>query len=117
MIINNLHVMSVAIAPCEAQFPLIIDPYAVHASAVPLQRLEPITWRTSEIIQACGLFQHHQLPFCYPAERLKPRRLPAFKKRSGRFILKAHNHTRSVLREPLYCKHHRHHVYVLCRFA
>lgn len=45
MIIDNFHIVRVAVVPAKANAPLIVYPDAVLTFAIALQRLEPISWR------------------------------------------------------------------------
>ena len=52
MVIHDLDVLCVPIAPYEAEPPLVIDSNAVLAFAVALQGLQSVRGREAEIIQA-----------------------------------------------------------------
>jgi len=43
MVVYNLNVVNVTLAPCEADAPLVVDPDAVLSRAAPLKRFEPIS--------------------------------------------------------------------------
>jgi len=45
MIVRYLDVVGVAVAPAEADSPLIVDPDAVLTGAIATQLLQPIAWR------------------------------------------------------------------------
>jgi hypothetical protein len=51
MVVHNLNVVRVAVAPDEAQPPLIVDADAVLSDAIACQRLQPIAGRLTEIFQ------------------------------------------------------------------
>jgi hypothetical protein len=52
MIIHDLDVPGVAIAPKEADAPLVVDPDAVLAAPIALERLQPIRRRSGQKRQA-----------------------------------------------------------------
>jgi len=54
MIIGDLHLEGVTVAPAETQPPLPVDAYAMLALAVTGQRLQPITRRAAQKIQRRG---------------------------------------------------------------
>jgi len=43
MVIHDFYVVGVALAPCEADAPLVVDPNAVLTLAVAFQRLELVS--------------------------------------------------------------------------
>jgi hypothetical protein len=53
MVVNNLNIRSAFGGPNEAHAPLIVDADAVLTFAIPLQRLQFITWRHAQILQNC----------------------------------------------------------------
>lgn len=54
MVIDNLHLVSVAFSPNEADTPLIIDPNTVLSFAVAAERFEAIPRRGSQVAQISG---------------------------------------------------------------
>src|SRR5271168_503415 len=67
VIIPDLHVVSVSIAPNETNTPLVVDADTVLSRAVTLQRMKPVSRRKIQIHQTFGRVQH---------QKLAPRRLP-----------------------------------------
>src|SRR5271163_649349 len=67
VIIRDLHVVSVSVAPHETNTPLVVDADTVLPRAVTLQRMKSVTRRNSQIHQTFGRMQH---------QKLAPRRLP-----------------------------------------
>jgi hypothetical protein len=61
VVIDDFHVVDVTFDPSEADTPLIVDPDAVLAFAVALERLKTIGWRNSQIIKGEGIAEHTQL--------------------------------------------------------
>lgn len=62
MIIDDLHVVRVAIAPLEAQPPLIVDTDAREAGPIASELLEPIPRRNAKIREFVGGVQDQELP-------------------------------------------------------
>ena len=67
MIIRNLHLVGVSVAPHETDTPLVVDADTVLPRTVTFQRMEPATRRNSQIHQTFGRVQHQELA---------PRRVP-----------------------------------------
>ena len=60
MVIDDLHTVGVTSHPAKADAPLVIDPDAVLALAITLERLKPIGWRNPQIVQGGGVVEHAQ---------------------------------------------------------
>ena len=60
MIIHNFHVQRILIVPAETHAPLVIDPDAVLAFPVGLQRLQMVPKRHPQIVQTSRLVQQQQ---------------------------------------------------------
>ena len=58
MIIHDFHIGSIAILPPEAYTPLLIDPNAVLAGAIPFQQLQSIRWGNAKISKLARIVQH-----------------------------------------------------------
>jgi hypothetical protein len=71
MIVDDLNLLSAAIAPYEANPPLIVDSDRVLASAVALERFEPIARRLTQIIQCADAIQQQQLATGLPLNGTK----------------------------------------------
>jgi len=54
MVVDDFHVVGVALPPHEADAILIIDPDAVLALALAVQRFQPVSGRHTQIIQRHG---------------------------------------------------------------
>ena len=61
MIIDNLDCFGGAIAPDEADAPLVVDPDAVLSLAIAFERFEPITGRRANIGQLSRRVEHIEL--------------------------------------------------------
>lgn len=56
MVVDDLDLPRLAIAPSEADTPLFVDANTVLSSAIAPQRLEPVAGRRPQIVKpACGL--------------------------------------------------------------
>ena len=58
MIIHDFHIGSMAILPSEAYAPLLVDPNAVLADAIPFQQLQSIRWGHAKISKLARVVQH-----------------------------------------------------------
>jgi hypothetical protein len=61
VIIRNLHVVSVSVAPHKTDTPLVVDAYAVLPRTVTFQLMKSVTRRHSQIRQTFGRVQHQEL--------------------------------------------------------
>ncbi|HEU0050011.1 MAG TPA: hypothetical protein VFQ43_20650 [Nitrososphaera sp.] len=61
VIIRNLHVVSVSVAPYKTNTPLVVDAYAVLPRTVTFQLMKSVTRRHSQIRQTFGRVQHQKL--------------------------------------------------------
>jgi len=64
MIVNNLNLISVAIAPVKADAPTVVDPNAVLSFAVPGELLQPIPRGHSQVRQGLSVIEHAELAIC-----------------------------------------------------
>jgi len=62
MIIYDFNIVSVSLAPTEADTPLVIDPNAVLSLPVSSQFLKAISWRDKKVIQLLRCIQQEQFP-------------------------------------------------------
>lgn len=62
MVVNDLHVVGVTIAPAKADAPLIVDSYAVLPCTVSPELLEPVPRWDPEISQSLRSIEQQQLP-------------------------------------------------------
>src|SRR5262249_13312373 len=91
VIIGNLNLFRVTAGPHKADPKLVIDPDRVLSGAGMLQRLEAITWRSSQVTQLPSGVQHHQLAPRHP-DRIRGIPLAWIlpeKDRLGIFVLEA----------------------------
>jgi len=61
VIIRNLHVVSVSVAPYKTNTPLVVDAYAVLPRTVTFQLMKSVTRRHSQTRQTFGRVQHQKL--------------------------------------------------------
>ncbi len=61
MIINDLHLKSIPLAPSEAKTPLIVNPNAVLAFTVPCKFLQTIAGGYPQIFKDFGSIKYGQL--------------------------------------------------------
>jgi hypothetical protein len=62
VIVNNLNVISAAIAPDKTDSPLIVDPYTVLSLSVAGESLQSVPRGDAEVIDGRTAIQHPQLP-------------------------------------------------------
>jgi hypothetical protein len=51
MIINDFHVMRIAVYPAEADSPLIVDPNAILTGAIAREFFQSIAWRHAQVVE------------------------------------------------------------------
>jgi hypothetical protein len=73
MVVHDLDIVRIAVAPAKADSPLIVDSNAVLAGPIAAKLLEPITGRDSKIVQDLAGVHQQQLP---KRRALKPSRPP-----------------------------------------
>jgi len=61
VIICNLHVVGVSVAPHKTDTPLVVDAYTVLPRTVTFQLMKSVTWRHSQIRQTFGRVEHQKL--------------------------------------------------------
>src|SRR5207302_8843273 len=59
--VDDFDIVRVSFLPAKANPPLAIDPDAPLPGALALQRLQPVRWRHTQIVQRPCPMQHHQL--------------------------------------------------------
>lgn len=64
MVVDNFHIVGVAVPPHEAYAILIIDSDAVLALALAVQSLQPVSGGNIQIIQRYGSMQQEELLQC-----------------------------------------------------
>ena len=62
MVVDDLHVIGIAVSPFEADAPLIVDPYAVLTSATTFELLQSIRGWTTEIGKSARVIDHPEFP-------------------------------------------------------
>jgi hypothetical protein len=62
MIIYDLYVVGVTIAPCKAHAPAVIDPDAVLPCSIPSQFFQAVGWGNLQIIEGMRIIKHAQFP-------------------------------------------------------
>jgi len=62
MIIGDLYVLRLALAPAEANPPLVVDPNAILPCTVPFERLQTVARGNKEVLQRGGAMQVLELP-------------------------------------------------------
>lgn len=64
MVVDDFHVVGIALPPHEADAILIIDSDAVLALALPVQSLQPVSGRHTQIVESHGGMQQEELLQC-----------------------------------------------------
>lgn len=64
MVIGNLDLVGITVAPLKANAPLIINAYAVLTLATTFEFLQPIPGWQSQVRQILGCIEHNQLSEC-----------------------------------------------------
>ncbi len=72
MVVNNLHVVGIPIAPDKADTPLIVDADAVLSFSVALEGLQMIARRRGQVAEFGGNIQLAQLALGHALESSKP---------------------------------------------
>lgn len=60
MVIDDFHIMGVAVVPDKTDSPLPVNADAVHARPVPGKGFKMISWRDTQILQGFGVVQNFQ---------------------------------------------------------
>ncbi len=68
MVIFDFNVVRIAIAPHEADAPLIVDANAALSLSVAFERLQLITGGRREVTEFCRDVQLPKFPLCHPLE-------------------------------------------------
>ena len=83
VVIHDLNVMRIAVAPGEADTPLVIDPNAIRSGAAALQQFKLVSRRHAKVLQPRSPMQVQELPPCGPLDRLKSPNPVVLKQRRG----------------------------------
>ena len=62
MIIDDLDVIGVAIAPCKADAPAVIDPNAILSGSIPSQLFQAVGGGNLQIMEGMRIIKHAQFP-------------------------------------------------------
>ncbi len=68
MVIDYLDLIGIAVAPLEADPPLVVDANAVLACPVTRQFLQAVAWWNAKVVQGHGRLDEKQLPQRGPLE-------------------------------------------------
>src|SRR5665811_1207236 len=101
MIIDDLDAVRRAVAPTEANSPLVVDPDTMLALPVTTQRLKPVSWNCRHVLQLLGVVQHPKLPARLRSNVAELAAPLAFKKLLGLLRAEGSYHTGSIPRRPL----------------
>jgi hypothetical protein len=71
VIVHNLNLVDISIAPAKADTKLVVDAYAVLSFPVCMEWLQPIAWRSCEIAQFGGAIQLPKFSTCDLLESLE----------------------------------------------
>ena len=72
MIIHDLNIVCIAVAPHKANAPLVIDAYAVLSLSIALERFQVITRRCRQVAQLCSDIQLPKFSLRHALETPKP---------------------------------------------
>ena len=72
MVVHDFNVVSITVAPREADAPLVVDPNAVGPGPVAFQHLQLVPRWHSQILQPLGPMQEEKLAARNALERLEP---------------------------------------------
>ena len=105
MIVNELHVLRVAVLPDEADAVLIVDPDTVLSAPIARQRFQPIAGKCRQVSKLASGVELLQLPLGDASQVLQASAEPAGKQRPRLGILERPDHsdhhaiTLSVIRQ------------------
>src|ERR1019366_8763418 len=80
MIIDDLDAFRRAVAPDEANSPLVVDPDTMLTLGITAQRLKPVSWNCRQVLQFLGVVQHPKLPAGHRSNVAEPAALLTVKK-------------------------------------
>jgi hypothetical protein len=104
MIIDDLDLMRVAVAPDEADAPLIVDADRPFAFPVPPQRLKPIAGRHPQILELLRVMQDEQLSTGLPLDPTKSGDIEVVEETFRSGVPKRSDHARSMIVTRLFRK-------------
>src|ERR1019366_1238299 len=100
-IIDDLDAFRRALAPDEADSPLIVDPDTILTLSVTAESLKPVSWHCRHVLQFPGVVQHPKLPPRHCSNVAESTALLAVKKPLGLLGAEGSYHTGSIPRRPL----------------
>src|ERR1035441_265210 len=98
VIIDDLNALRRAVAPEEAESPLIVDPDTILTLPVTTKRLKPVSRNCRHILQFLGVVQHPKFPPRHRSNVAESAALLALKKLLGLLAAEGSYHTGSVSR-------------------
>lgn len=104
MIVDDFHMVAMAVTPDKTDSPLIIDPNRVLPFPVASQCFQLISRRRSQNAQLSHGVKLEQFPQSDPLDGTKPSAMMIVEKLLSFLGAKALNHTRRILRHALYVK-------------
>jgi hypothetical protein len=96
MIVDDLDAFRRAIAPDEADSPLIVDPDTMLTLPVTPKSLKPVSWHCRQVLQFLSIVQHPKLPPCNHSNIAASAALLAVEKLLGLLAAEGPYHTGSV---------------------
>ena len=71
VVVDDLHIVRIPIAPDETDPPLVVDPDAVLTSASTREGLQAVAGRCPQVVQGAGVMEMQQLPVADPQDLLR----------------------------------------------
>jgi hypothetical protein len=96
MIVDNLHIIGVAIVPSKTNSPLFVDANTVPTLAVSFKCFQVVTRRAVQVGQQCGAIKLPELPLRDSFKRPKPGHAFPLVKKLCVSATKAFNHPSNV---------------------
>ena len=98
MVVDDFHVIRIAVAPNEAHAEPVVDSNAVLTTAVALESLQPVAREDGQVLQAMGGVQLPQFPLCHSCDASEsPRHFPG-QQTFGVLVPERPNHPCSISR-------------------
>ena len=72
MVIDNLHIVGIPVAPDKADAPLIVDANTVLPFSVAFKRFQVISRGRGKVTKLRGNIQLPEFPLCHPLKSPKP---------------------------------------------
>jgi len=72
MVIDNLHIVGIPVAPDKADAPLIVDANTVLPFSVAFKRFQVISWGRSKVTKLRSHVQLPEFPLYHPLDSPKP---------------------------------------------